>query len=92
MEVPFNYINSIDIAEDLAAWTDHPGDCEKDLVRLMQVEEVKTELAKIDKGKLKQELKEYGAWTNEELSNHNDNLMRILWISCCNINEKNNAL
>lgn len=92
MEIAFNYIDCIDIPDSLAEWTDHPGDCERDLVKLMQIDEVKTELDKIDKENLKLELKEYGAWTDEELDNHHDNLMRILWITCCNINENNNAL
>ena len=87
MQVPFNYIDCLDIPEELAAWTDHPGDCEKDLVKLMQIDEVKVELDKIDKENLKLELKEYGAWTEGELNNHSDNLMRILWVTCCKINE-----
>ncbi|MBF0648712.1 hypothetical protein IR083_07755 [Dysgonomonas sp. GY75] len=89
MQVPFNYIDPLDIPEELAEWVDHPGDCEKDLVKMMQLEEIQTELNKIDPENLRQELKEYGAWTEEELNNHNDNLIRILWIACCNINEGN---
>ena len=89
MQVPFNYIDCLDIPEILAVWVDHPGDCEKDLVKMMQLEEIQLELNRIDSENLRKELKEYGAWTEEELSNHNDNLMRILWIACCNINEGN---
>ncbi|MDR2005323.1 MAG: hypothetical protein LBQ74_20055 [Prevotella sp.] len=89
MQVSFNYIDCLDIPEVLADWVDHPSDCEKDLVKMMQLEEIQTELSKIDLENFRQELKEYGAWTEEELSNHNDNLMRILWIACCNINEGN---
>jgi len=89
MQVSFNHIDCLDIPEILADWVDHPGDCEKDLVKMMQLEEIQTELNKIDPENLRKELKEYGAWTEEELSNHNDNLMRILWIACCNINDGN---
>ncbi len=91
MQVPYNYIDCIEIPDSFAAWTAHPGDCYNGLVKLMQVDEIKAELDKIDMDNLRLELKEYGAWTDEELNNHNDNLIRILWITCCNINEKNNA-
>ncbi|GAB6119630.1 hypothetical protein [Dysgonomonas termitidis] len=89
MQIAYDYIGCIDIPDKLAEWTDHPGDCYKDLARLMQIDEVRDELGKIDAENLKLELKEYGAWTDEELNNHNDNLVRILWITCCNINERN---
>ncbi|MDR1716485.1 MAG: hypothetical protein LBS20_11640 [Prevotella sp.] len=89
MEIPYTYIECINIPDVLAEWTDHPGDCYEDLLRLMQVGEIKDELDKINAENLKLELKEYGAWTDEELNNHNDNLVRILWITCCNINERN---
>lgn len=90
MQIPYNYIDCIDIPDKLAEWTDHPGDCSKDICKLMQIEEIKAELDKIDPEKLKEELQEYGAWTQEELSIHHNNLERILWITCCQINEKNN--
>ena len=47
------------------------------------------QLDKLDKVTLRKELKEYGAWDIVELSNHNDNLMRWLWISCGDIAENN---
>lgn len=89
MQIAYDYIGSIDIPDKLAEWTDHPGDCSTDLARLMQIGEIRDELDKINVENLKLELKEYGAWTDEELNNHNDNLVRILWITCCNINERN---
>ncbi len=47
------------------------------------------QLAKIDPDKLKAELKEYGAWDEIQLSNHSDNLDRILWIAVGNIQDGN---
>ena len=32
-------------------------------------------------------LKEFGAWDEEELANHDDNVQRVLWLACCDIKE-----
>jgi hypothetical protein len=32
-------------------------------------------------------LKDYGAWDDDDLSNHDDNLDRLLWIACGDIVE-----
>lgn len=36
---------------------------------------------------LKAELREYGAWDEEELSDHETNLERIIWLAAGNIQE-----
>jgi hypothetical protein len=46
------------------------------------------QLAKIDQFVLSSELKEYGAWEGEELSDHGLNLQRILWLAACDITEQ----
>lgn len=33
---------------------------------------------------LKKELRQYGAWSDEELQNRQENEMRIIWIGACN--------
>lgn len=38
---------------------------------------------------LKDELKEYGAWNDEELSDHAENLKRALWLACLDAQEGN---
>jgi len=38
---------------------------------------------------LRDELKEYGAWNDEELSEHSDNLKRALWLACLDAQEGN---
>lgn len=68
MQIPYNYIDCINIPDEFAEWTDHPGECISDIRKLMQIDEIKAELDKIDTEKLKQELAEYGAWTKEELA------------------------
>ena len=43
---------------------------------------VKAQLSKIPADAIRAHLKEYGAWYSEELGNHEENLMRTLWIAC----------
>lgn len=65
----------------------HSGKCDSDIVYLRTIPAIKRQLDKIDKETLKNELKEFGAWDEIELSNHEDNLTRILWIACGDIVE-----
>lgn len=64
----------------------HQGDCYEDAKFL--VKELKNQLKKISPEKLAEELKEYGAWDEIELSNHEENLTRIVWIAGCDIVEE----
>jgi hypothetical protein len=66
----------------------HSGACDADVTLWLKDGYVKKELAKIDANKLADELRNYGAWDEIELSNHNDNLARILWIAAANIQEE----
>ena len=56
---------------------------------LSQVPEIKEQLDMIDKDRLKRELREYGSWTDNQLEDHEENLIRILWIAGCDIVEVN---
>ncbi len=38
---------------------------------------------------LRDELSEYGAWNDEELSSHAENLKRALWLACLDAQEGN---
>ena len=84
----FNYINEIKLPIDVVRLCSHSGNCDDDVIRCMELPYVKKQLAKIDSQKLIKELSEYGAWNENELSNHNANLMRILWIAAGNISEE----
>lgn len=83
----FNYIGSIELPLDVIEQCYHTGDCEADIKRCMELPEVIAELEGIYPEDLRRELVEYGAWTEEELEDHNDNLERILWIAAGNIQE-----
>lgn len=60
----------------------HSGACDSDIAELMEMGSIKAQLSGIAPQVLSDELKEYGAWDDLELSNHEDNLARILWIAC----------
>lgn len=46
-----------------------------------QLQEIKPE-------NLRKVLREYGAWDDQELENHDENLNRILWIAGCDVAER----
>lgn len=66
----------------------HPGQCDVDVMRLSQERKIRRQLEKIDREHLKAELREYGAWDDEELADHPQNLQRILWIAAGDIVER----
>jgi len=86
MQVSFNYITeSLNITKAVANECSKSGDNEYSVNYYMNLPKYKKQLSKIDKEQLIKELTEYGAWDDDELKNHNDNLQRIFWISCGNI-------
>jgi hypothetical protein len=66
----------------------HSGQCDADVEYLRGVPYIAKQLAEIDSATLAGELREYGAWDDVELSNHDENLARILWIACGDIQEE----
>lgn len=66
----------------------HQGRCDDDVAALRQVAAVRRQLDKIDPALLREELREYGAWDDEELADHDSNLSRILWLACGDIVEE----
>lgn len=67
----------------------HAGPCDDDVKALAKFPYVAEQLAKIYPEDLRSELGEYGAWNDEELANHDENLLRWLWLSGCQIREEN---
>jgi hypothetical protein len=66
----------------------HSGDCDEDTQELSKVPAIAEQLAKIDPALLSAELKEYGAWDDEERADHDQNLQRILWLAAGDITEQ----
>ena len=67
----------------------HQGQCDADIDYLLTVDYIKAQLDAISPALLADELREYGAWDQDELADHEQNKARILWIACGDIAEKN---
>ena len=84
----FNYIDALDLPIEAVNDCSASGDCTYSVRYWMQQTEIKKQLSEIDPEQLIKELNEYGAWDEKELSNHTDNLERILWIASGNISDE----
>lgn len=67
----------------------HAGQCDVDVEALKLNPSIARQLKKLDPVIVSAALKEYGAWNDLELSDHNENLTRLLWVACCDISEGN---
>lgn len=86
MYVLYNYIlNGITLSLEEAEKGYHSRDCSEDVESLKKQLHIREQLDKINPESLRNELKEFGAWTEEELSDHEENLSRILWDACAKI-------
>ena len=70
-------------AQVLATW--HPGAMDDDIAALSKVPGIARQLKKLDPEQVRAELAEYGAWNEEELQDHAQNLQRVLWLGVCAI-------
>ena len=66
----------------------HQGQCDDDVRFLSRLPKIKKQLDAIDAAVLRDELREYGAWDTQELSDHEQNLQRVLWLACIDIREE----
>lgn len=83
-----NYGNDLKLTTGDAKSCSHSGPCDNDVEIVMNKPYIKKQLAALKPETLAKELKEYGAWDETELSNHNDNLKRWVWISAGDIVER----
>lgn len=78
----------LNITKKQAAICSHVGDCEADLKYVIaNYPTIKRQLDKLDVKKLAAELNEYGCWNDDELADHEQNKVRILWIATGDIME-----
>jgi len=82
-----NYGNNLRLTFEDAKLCSHSGDCSNEVEYVMSKRYVKRQLKDIDVIQLRKELSGYGAWSNEELLDHSENLMRWVWISAGDIVE-----
>lgn len=60
----------------------HPGSCDAEVSALSETPAIRKQLDALNPVLVADELSEYGAWDEDELKDHNQNLQRILWIAC----------
>lgn len=73
----------LNIPEHVIPMGYHTGQCDADIATIRQTEtELEAQLQTIPHDVLVAELREYGAWDEDELSDHDANLDRILWLAC----------
>ena len=65
----------------------HQGQCDQDIADLRRVPSIKKQLDRLDPDRVREVLRDYGAWDQAELSDHDANLDRLLWIACGDIVE-----
>ena len=70
----------IELTREQADSIFHPGPCDDDVAALRRVPGIAKQLDAIDPATLRDELREYGAWDDSELADHDTNLDRILWL------------
>ena len=78
----------LQITRKQAETCSHPGPCDADVAALREVPAIRRQLARLSYDRVRDALREYGAWTDEELMDHDANLSRLLWIACCDITEE----
>jgi hypothetical protein len=78
----------IEMTKKQAMTTIHPGDCEKEVCIILQDPKIKRQLEKISDSDLVYTLKQYGAWTDEDLIIREENEKRIIWIAAGDIFEE----
>lgn len=65
----------------------HSGECAPDVEYLKGVPQIARQLKGIDPELLREELREWSDW---DVSNHEENLLRLLWLACGDIVERGN--
>jgi hypothetical protein len=63
----------------------HSGSCDVDIANLLAVQYIADQINAINPELIAADLKEYGAWDEIELADHDANKLRLLWIACGNI-------
>ena len=66
----------------------HCGECLPNVLELLKNKEYMRQFKKIKLSDIAAELKEYGAWDEEELNDVIENQQRITWLAGCQIVEE----
>ena len=79
---------SLDITRDDAAFASLPGDQSERIDCLRTVHYIAHQLADLEPDQVREELAPYGAWSPADLSDHDANLSRLLWLACGTITQE----
>lgn len=72
---------SIRLTREQARSVSGPGPADEAVEALYRDPRIARQLARIDAADLRNELREYGAWSDAELQDHTENLKRMLWLA-----------
>ena len=75
---------SLDLPVEAIADCSHPGDCDDDVAHWHS----SVDFSHITDSDLAAELREYGAWNDDQLQDRDDNEQRLLWIAAGNLQEE----
>lgn len=75
------------IGLDDALACSHAGQCDSDVEWLRKQTYIIEQLDAIKPKLVADILREYGAWDDGDLADHEANLDRLLWIACCDTKE-----
>lgn len=84
----FNHGFSIRLKRQDALDASGPGPADEAVAWLLDQPYIKQQLDQIGPRKIREELKEYGAWDDDELTDDDENRARIVWIAAGNIREE----
>src|SRR5580765_232526 len=63
----------------------HQGQCDDDIAYLRTILGIENQLQVLPSADVRAELQEYGAWDDDQLADHDENLSRLLWLACGDI-------
>lgn len=75
----------LQMTKEQARSASHSGRCDEDVSALSASPAIARQLRKLSPELVIKELKEYGAWSDEELADHQQNLQRLLWLAAGDI-------
>jgi len=78
----------LEIPLEVAASINHSGPADADVAAARKIPFIAEQLDKIDQDTLAAELKEYGAWDDEELADREASLDRLLWVAACDVDDE----
>ncbi len=84
----FTYIKEIELPEHIVDSICVSGANDIAVAEAMELDVIKDQLKDIDSDDLRKELSQYGAWDEEQLNDHDNNLQRLIWIAAWNIFEE----